>query len=68
VDHFAGFDCDDLCDFVGDYSGAERRLEPVVEAFDDYFLWNFGWRDYSGTSESVYFDGIAACEGSGSGM
>ena len=60
VDHFAGFDCDDLCDFVGDRSGAERRHEPVVEAFDDYFVRNFGGRDYSGAGEGVYFDRVAA--------
>ncbi len=65
VDYVAGFDCDDLCDFVSDYSGAERRHEPVVEAFDDYFVRNSGGRDYSGVGEGVYFDGIAACAGSG---
>ena len=65
VDHFVRLDRDDLRDFVRSLFRCWRRFDAVVEAGDDHFLRNAGGRDDSGVGEGVYFDGIAAREGSG---
>jgi len=62
VDHFVCFHRADLCRLQTDHSGNRRRYLAMVEAWHDYFLRNAGGRDHSGTRESVYVDGIAACE------